>query len=267
MSKPPKDPSEIRPADHGNDQLPITTNHPPTEGTPKGPSWGDRFKKAAELTGKAAKATAEKTAEAGARAKKAHDDYQAREKARKEEEARLQAEREKRDLERQIEAEKIQREKDIRKALSRNISTGGSGTPYAVIDVIQAFASSGGTGTGAAARPGDAFEDVKDKLWYQCQRLGGDAVLYCRFEWHKDMAYFRDTGAAVTNALTNVLGAATRTNIQGTADETRTETVITLWGFGTVVKLMPNDQPIEPDDYASWEEQGPLHALDGLKSE
>ena len=124
-----------------------------------------------------------------------------------------------------------------------------------------------GTGTGAAARPGDAFEEVKDILWRQCQYLGGDAVLYCRFEWHKDIAHFKNQGAAVTNALISVVGAATRTGMQGSAAETRSETVVTLWGFGTVVKLLPNDQPAEPDDYAEWENKGLFDDIEGMVRE
>lgn len=184
-------------------------------------------------------------------------DKEARKKQEEEKSKLREAERERQKIE--AEQNRIEREKqrivDIRKAMSRNISTGGAGTPYIVVDVVQAFAHTGGTGTGASPRPGLAFEEVKDLLWAQCQYLGGDAVLFCKYEWHRDIATFKNTGAVIGNALVNIAGAASRTGIQGTAAETRSETVVTLWGYGTVVKMLPADQPTQPDDYANWEEK------------
>lgn len=257
----PGKPIDMRPANDGDDRLPATSDHQPDESDSADSaktqaSWRERIKQAGDFANKAAKATSEAAAEARERYREEAETRRAAEARRQEEAAREAAEAERLAAIQREEDTKQQRIQDIRKAMSRNISTGGSGTPYAVIDLIQGFASTGGTGTGAAARPGDAFEEVKDILWRQCKYLGGDAVLYCRFEWHKDIAHFKNQGAAVTNALINVVGAAARTNIQGTAAETRSETVVTLWGFGTVVKLLPNDQPAEPDDYAKWESKG-----------
>ena len=265
----PDKPIDIRPANDGDDRLPAPSDHQPDDSSDPGnqASWRDHLKKAGHFAAKAAKATSETAAEARERYKEEAEKRRAGEARRREEAAREAAEAERLASIRRAEEAQKQRVQDIHKAMSRNISTGGSGTPYAVIDVIQAFASTGGTGTGAAARPGDAFEEVKDILWQQCKYLSGDAVLYCRFEWHKDIAHFRNTGAAVSNALISVVGAATRTGMQGTAAETRSETVITLWGFGTVVKLLPNDQPAEPDDYAEWESKGLFNDVEGMGQE
>jgi len=139
--------------------------------------------------------------------------------------------------------------------MERNVSSGGAGMPYMVVDVVHAFDSSGGKGNGAGARPGDAFAGVKEKLWQQCKYLDGDAVLFCRFGWDKDTAYFKNSGAAISNVLVSAIGAATRTGIHGTASETRSEKVIILWGYGTVVKFMPDNRQATPDDYADFDAQ------------
>jgi len=262
-----RDPFNLKPATEGNLPAPTDgvsrdrTNERPKDGT----SWRERLNKASDFAGKAAKAGSEAFQAAQQKAQEKAE-RRAREFEKQQEEKRKQQEAERRAKTeaRRQRAEQIRQEReqqriaDIRKAMSRNISTGGAGTPYIVIDVVQAFANTGGTGTGEAPRPGQAFEEVKDLLWAQCQYLGGDAVLFCKYEWHKDIATFKNTGAVIGNALVNIVGMASRSGIQGNAAETRSETIVTLWGYGTVVKMLPTDQPAQPDDYAHWEEKSAI---------
>lgn len=216
-------------------------------------SWKDRVSSFAEKTGKAAKEAARIAAEK----KRQYDEYSAKKKAGLEEQEAVKRARESAKVEeehqRQAAEFEAQRRHDIARAMAMNVSSGGAGVPYMVIDVVHAFDTSGGTGLGHGARPGDAFAGVKQKLWDQCQYYDGDAVLFCHFGWDKGTAHFRNTGAALSNVLVSTLGAATRMGIQGTAAETRTETTITLWGYGTIVKFMPDARQATPDDYANFD--------------
>ena len=61
-------------------------------------------------------------------------------------------------------------------------STGDIGRPYQVMDTIFALDSDtermfGGT------RPEEAFYGVKEKLRAKCRAMGGDAVIFCQYQY------------------------------------------------------------------------------------
>ena len=200
-------------------------------------SWRDKLGKAANFASKAGEKFARKSQES-------YQEWQQRkaeQEARAKEQQRLAASQ-------QRQAFEQQRRHDIELALSRNISTGGAGVPYMVMDVVFAFAETGGE-RGEATRPGDAFEECKDKLWQQCLYLGGDAILFSRFGWDRDEAMFTSGGAVAYNAAVNAMSALVRTPAPR-LNTTKTQKVIRVWGHGTVVKLLPQNSPAEPDDYA-----------------
>jgi hypothetical protein len=62
------------------------------------------------------------------------------------------------------------------------ISTGDIRANYQVIDAIFAM-DSHKEGTFKGADPGKAFEGVKDQLRKQCAKIGGNAVIFCQFEY------------------------------------------------------------------------------------
>lgn len=164
----------------------------------------------------------------------------ARERAQTEEKERLKA----------LAEFEAQRAQDISRELSINLSSGGAGIPYIAIGPVMAFGYAGDDGGGVI--PEHAFHDVKAKLWQKCKYLGGDAVLFCRFEVERGVVYERNHGAAFANALISFGGAMSRTGLVGTMNESRSRTTITVWGYGTVVKLLPSDKPPSPDDYAAF---------------
>lgn len=166
---------------------------------------------------------------------------------------RLTAERKAREAEEAFEA---QRAADIAEALTRNISTGGAGVPYQVVDVVYAFDQAMSQHQkGQGVKPGDAFAGVKEKLWLQCQYLKGDAVLFTRFGLETDTAFSKISGAGMANAVIGLIGMASRTPVSGVKTHEE-EKVVTAWGYGTVVKLLPHDKPPTPDDYAIMDATG-----------
>ena len=62
------------------------------------------------------------------------------------------------------------------------ISTGPANFSYEVIDTIFAIDASS-AGFIAGVDPGKAFDGVKNKLRDKCESLGGDAVVFCQFEY------------------------------------------------------------------------------------
>lgn len=62
------------------------------------------------------------------------------------------------------------------------ISTGNIQRGYDVIDAVFAVAFNEETWF-KAANPSDSFEGVKEQLRNKCRVLGGDAVIYCQFEY------------------------------------------------------------------------------------
>ena len=67
------------------------------------------------------------------------------------------------------------------------ISTGGVNFDYEVIDVIFVIA---GTAAGFLSEidPNAAFNGVKVQLKEKCEALGGDAVVFCQFEYRSALA-------------------------------------------------------------------------------
>ena len=61
------------------------------------------------------------------------------------------------------------------------ISTGDIKYDYDVIDTVFSL----GTGEAGVFSSGssNAFKDVKSKLISECKKLGGDAVIFCQFEY------------------------------------------------------------------------------------
>ncbi len=123
--------------------------------------------------------------------------------------------------------------------MSRNVSSGGAGMPYVVIDVIQAMATTGNKHE--APKPYEAMEAVKDQMWNQSLYLGGDAVLFARFEFKDNVAYSTNYIGVFSNIVFSSLRSGFRTS---TIDAHNTLTVI---GYGTVVKLMPDGYSPSPD--------------------
>ncbi|MGB0682756.1 MAG: hypothetical protein ACPGOV_08610 [Magnetovibrionaceae bacterium] len=210
------------------------------------------FDKMKDAAGKAAKALEEQAAKAKEQSEKRQEEARAK-MAAEAETKRLAAEQKAREEEEAFEA---QRAADIAEALGRNISTGGAGVPYQVIDVVYAFDQAMSEHQkGKGVRPGDAFAGVKEKLWAQCQYLHGDAVLFTRFGLETDTAFSKIAGAGMANAMIGLIGMASRTPVSGVKTHEE-EKVVTAWGYGTVVKLLPHDKPPTPDDYAIMDTRG-----------
>lgn len=61
-------------------------------------------------------------------------------------------------------------------------STGDIGRPYKVIDTIFAI-DSNKEGLLSGADPNTAFNGVKNQLRKKCAAMGGDAVIFCQFQY------------------------------------------------------------------------------------
>lgn len=61
-------------------------------------------------------------------------------------------------------------------------STGDLGHPYRILDTIFAL-DSNKEGFFSGANPESAFDGVKEKLRAKCARIGGDAVIYCQYQY------------------------------------------------------------------------------------
>lgn len=61
-------------------------------------------------------------------------------------------------------------------------STGDLGHPYQIMDTIFAL-DSNSEGFFRGANPEYAFEGVKEKLRAKCASIGGDAVIYCQYQY------------------------------------------------------------------------------------
>ncbi len=61
-------------------------------------------------------------------------------------------------------------------------STGDLGQPYKVIDTIFAL-DANKEGIFSGADPNAAFNGVKEQLRKKCANIGGDAVIYCQFQY------------------------------------------------------------------------------------
>lgn len=87
------------------------------------------------------------------------------------------------------------------------LSTGGISSDYEVIDPVFVI---GGAKEGMFSKidPFKAFEDVKGLLRDSCKNMGGDAVLFCQFE-------YRD-------AVTGIVGS---------------KQALEILAYGTVVKI------------------------------
>ncbi len=67
------------------------------------------------------------------------------------------------------------------------LSTGDIPGNYEIIDAI--FALDGNAGKFfSSADPSKAFDGVKHQLRQTCQKLGGDAVINCQFEYRNALA-------------------------------------------------------------------------------
>lgn len=67
------------------------------------------------------------------------------------------------------------------------IATGQIPEKYEVIDTIFAIDSST-AGFMSGVDPNKAFQAVKKQLKNSCQTLGGDAVIFCQFEYRNALA-------------------------------------------------------------------------------
>ena len=67
------------------------------------------------------------------------------------------------------------------------VSTGGVPYDYQTLDTIFAIDSST-SGFLTGVDPNKAFLGVKNSLKAKCQALGGDAVLFCQFEYRNALA-------------------------------------------------------------------------------
>lgn len=63
------------------------------------------------------------------------------------------------------------------------MSTGDIPNKYTVLDIVFAMDSHQEGYFSGAASPSTAFEGVKKQLRSTCKSLGGDAVIYCQFEY------------------------------------------------------------------------------------
>ena len=61
-------------------------------------------------------------------------------------------------------------------------STGDIGRPYQVLDTVFAL-DANKEGWLSGADPNVAFNGVKDTLRKKCAALGGDAVIFCQFQY------------------------------------------------------------------------------------
>ncbi len=61
-------------------------------------------------------------------------------------------------------------------------STGDLGCPYEVLDTIFAL-DSNKEGILSGADPNIAFNGVKEQLRKKCKSMGGDAVIFCQFQY------------------------------------------------------------------------------------
>ena len=61
-------------------------------------------------------------------------------------------------------------------------STGDLGHPYQVLDTIFAL-DSNKEGLFSGADPNTAFNGVKEQLRKKCAAIGGDAVIFCQFQY------------------------------------------------------------------------------------
>lgn len=232
-------------------------------------SWQDRLKTVADFASRTAAQAAEKAREGkqaydDARERRAqqeaeqqrrtadlHREYTERRAQEQAERLRRQAARDHEEAERRRVAFEKRRLNDIARAMSRNVSTGGSGTPYLVIDIVQAMETVGGPN--GVASPHDAMEVAKDTLWAQCQYLGGDAVLFCRFELKEGAVYTTNPTAVMYNMVSGVVRTASRDGAGlGVMNTQKEHATVTVIAYGTVVKLMPRDASPQPDDYANW---------------
>lgn len=212
---------------------------------PQSGGWGTRLRKAGEVAGKAAKAGAEF----------------ATEKAREQAEKRKQEKQFYADAKSTREAELIAQARnayvkvrlfDMREATKRNVVTGTPPLPFRPIDVVQGLALTGGKGDGSGVHPTEAFETVKDQLWDQCLYLGGNAVIECHFEWHEGKAQFQNRAATALNRFTGAIAQGTggmATNLT----ETRTETRLSVFAYGTAVELFNPDQAPTVEDIFAWQ--------------
>jgi len=71
--------------------------------------------------------------------------------------------------------------------MSIPLSTGSIQLDYEIIDAIFAL-DSHKEGILGSVDPGKAFEGVKRQLRHICRELGGDAVIYCQFEYRNTTA-------------------------------------------------------------------------------
>ncbi len=88
-------------------------------------------------------------------------------------------------------------------------STGDLGHPYHVLDTIFAI-DSNKEGFISGADPNVAFNAVKEQLRKKCAAIGGDAVIYCQFQYR----------VAIGSGLTG------------------TKQVVEIFAYGTAVKFI-----------------------------
>ena len=64
-------------------------------------------------------------------------------------------------------------------------STGDIGRPYDIIDTTFALDADSDSGLlfTKGADPARAFDNVRNQLRENCRRMGGDAVIFCQFEY------------------------------------------------------------------------------------
>jgi uncharacterized protein YbjQ (UPF0145 family) len=146
-----------------------------------------------------------------------------------------------------LEAYPALREGDIRRALSRRISTGEIGLPFLLIDSVFAVAV---TGSERGQNPNlqSALEDAKDQLWQQCRHLGGDAVLYADFRIEHGAVAFTNGFAVAWNFVFGIANSVSRMNVSGMDTKDRQST-ITVFAQGTAVRLVPPSTQLDPRIY------------------
>lgn len=133
---------------------------------------------------------------------------------------------------------------DISRALSRRICAGDAGMPFAIIETLVASAVTGHE-KGKAADIDAAIESVKDRLWFQCRHLGGDAVFFTRFSFERGIASFTNYGAATFNFISAMVGAVVRGGL-GAMDSKDQQTTTSVVAQGTAVKLFPSGTQVSP---------------------
>ncbi|MGD9803396.1 MAG: hypothetical protein AB7E81_17955 [Hyphomicrobiaceae bacterium] len=142
---------------------------------------------------------------------------------------------------------------DIDTALARRVAKGDLGMPYLLIDTVFAVAVTGNE-RGQAPNLRGVLENAKDRLWFECRHLGGDAVIHADFRIEHGKVAFTNKVGVAWNMMAHIVNSASRTKMSGMSPADMQAT-ITVFAQGSAVRLLPQNTKLAPQLYEQFDKR------------